>query len=353
MLQQKNFYKAIERLGGMTQVKSAFRQIGDPIEAGYLPKNSGGTCSNTTLDFHRAVSQGCENQWMSAAGQAKNDSSILQATIGRVGNNFGLRQQLQFVSIEQIVKDRLYTRSLPDAQGQTLVDSIVPNSRQPKAQLESFSPRDLATEINTLLSENPQNSIRLNFIVNDKREQYGHTIAICQSRDGQNLYIMDPNAGVITTNREEIGAVLETLRSSLYKDYTLSETTLETQDKFWLDPAHPLTDDVIEGFKAEEVTLLTACTPDLYKAHQKAQAAIPVVDCDYDEAVFNDAAWNAAPEVVVAQSAVSVGAHEYKAMVKHDPTPLPQLTALTTAAKSGPEAGDDDWDRINERPGGL
>jgi hypothetical protein len=347
MLRQKDFYKALEGLGGTTQVRASFRQVGDVVEAGFLPDKSGGTCAYTTLDFHRAVSQGCEREWMSVAERAKNGSSLWQVTLGEQGTNFGRRQQIHFTEHDEVVRDELYQRSLPVERRDALNSGTVLASRQERANFECFNPSDLKIPIERLLREDPKASIRLNFNVEEHTKKgvmtYGHSIAICQSRDGETLYVMDPNAGVIATNKEELPQVLDILRSTLYKDYALGHTSLEVQDKFWLDPTHPVTDEDVQGFRQTEVPLLTACTADIYKAFQKKKMDAPVVDCSYDESVFDAEAWDALPTVAVSAAAVAVGAHEYHEHMRalRAPDPQPAVEPDLVASE------EDEWHVVN------
>lgn len=321
MIRQREFYQAIQERG-RSQLKARFRQNSDPVEAGYLPGASSGTCSYTTLDFHRAVSQGCEQEWMNTAEQAKKSSSVMQflrnsvskytSQVSEGGNDFGRRQQVHYVDQTMVIKDKLYLRSLPKEKQTTLKDSVVPNSRHQTVQMECFSPKEITSELVAQLESNSQASLRLSFDLNviDSQSKVtpmgGHAIGICQSRDGKNLYVMDPNVGVIATTKNELGAILDALQFSLYKDFTLGEANVEIQDKVWIDPDNPPSPEDVDLFREEEEVLLTSFTAERYKAYKEEKLAEPVVDCSFDEAIFSENAWANAKPVVVAVSAVDV-----------------------------------------------
>jgi hypothetical protein len=355
MINQSSFYASISEMGASTQVIAKFRQVGDIAEAGYLPKNSQGTCSFTTLDFHRAVSQGTEKEWMSMAGEAKRSSALWQLTFGEKGSKFGARQQLNFLSPEHTAEDKLFTRSLPEG-GKLTGDQTHNTSRKERVRFEVFAPDILAGEINGLLSEDSKAYLRLNFnLIDDKGKEYGHTIAICPSGDENKLYIMDPNVGVILTNREDLSNVLDSLRNNLYKDFVIAETFIETQDKFWLDPVHPLTDEQIQQFQESEVSLLNQFSLSDYERYQnveaeKAKIALDAIISlsDEEESVFDDKAWDELPEFEgIADSRESVARFksELDMMQKIEPS---QAHKNENENENENENQDAEWDRVNE-----
>lgn len=367
MLHQKGFYKQIDALPAKVHMVSKFRQVGDIFEAGYLPAGSIGTCSFTTLDFHRAVSQGCEKEWMDAAAKAKERSPFWQKTFGEQGNAFGARQQLDFLSPDDTAQDPLFTRSLPAGKQQLTGDQTQNASRHKQVVHEVFSPNDLSSSIKATLATDPEAYMRINFDLEDKKGgSYGHTIAICPAGQGDNLYIMDPNVGVILAKKTELKGILDTLRSTLYKDFLMGQTSMETQDKFWLAPDSPLTQRQIDSFRREETGLLNRVTIEDYKAYQKTQQSLLDAVDDLDvfvfddesstedssakvtedllttkvESVFDEGGWTNLPEAVVPQNTVLTGAHEYRAYMTGLKAPKEQ--------KTNEEDHTEDWEVINK-----
>lgn len=326
MINQRSFYTSIASMDAPTRMLAKFRQVGDIAEAGFLPKNSAGSCSFTTLDFQRALSQGTESEWMRAAEKAKNSSSIWQTTLGQKGNSFGARQQLNYFSPDHIAKDRLFTRSLSEERQQLVSDQKNMTYRDLQVSMEIFSSDMLTKDISSLLTADPEAYLRLNLILRadqGKGSYYGHTIAICPAKEKDQLYIMDPNIGVVLTNKKNLVKILELLKTKLYKDFLMTDTSIEIQGKFWLDPAKPLTQEQIERFKKEEVSLLNQFSLSDYEAYKKNEAKMQEdvakrlnVDIDMDmefeddikeledtdmkqnqEAVFDEEGWENLPTI--------------------------------------------------------
>lgn len=354
MINQRYFYANIATMGGSTRMLAKYRQVGDIVKAGFLPRKSAGSCSFTSLDFHRAVSQGSENEWMRTAAKAKESSSLLQTILNKKGNSFGARQQLNFLSSEHTVKDALFTRSLPEGKQKLLTAETIINSRDEKVSLEMFTPKIVTENIVSLLDEDPKAYLRLNFDLIDnqgKGNAYGHTIAVCPAGKGDGLYVMDPNVGVILTNKENLARVLDLLQTELYKDFVIADTRIETQDKFWLDPAEPLTLEQIEKFKQEEELLLNQVSLSDYEAYQKDQAkkvgSAPDLDFDIEgfddtdhaerqEAIFDEEAWENLSKIEADPNSVLINACQYKS------------TLNEMKASSTPETQTDEWEMINE-----
>ncbi len=354
MINQRSLYASIDTMGSSARMLAKYRQVGDIVEAGFLPRKSAGSCAFTSLDFHRAVSQGSEHEWMRTAEKAKKSSSIWQTTLGQKGNSFGARQQLNFLSSEHTIKDKLFTRSLPEGKQQLLTAATPISSRDEKVSFEMFTPKTVAKNIVDLLAVDPKAYLRLNFdLIDDqgKGSAYGHTIAVCPTGKGDELYVMDPNVGVILTNKADLGHVLNLLQTKLYNDFIIADTRIETQYKFWLDPAEPLTREQIEKFRKEEEFLLNQVSLSDYEAYQRDQAKqlanAPDLDFDMDEfdhteqaerqeAVFDEEGWENLPEIETDPNTTLILPSQYKSH-------LDEMKASLT-----PETQTDEWEMINK-----
>jgi len=237
MLQQNQFYQSLAKIPN-TKMIGKFRQKTDTSASGYLPRTSEGTCSFTTLDFHRAVSQGTESVWIDKAGEAERSGYRVYTYFK--GTPFGARQLLNYKSEKHVITDRLFTREEDDSAsklGQSVElgksdkidESIVRNSRIDRYNEEVFSAEQLTKQIGSLLVEEKGELLRLNFEVEKKtilgkKDKYLHVIAVCYDKTGENIYVMEPNVGVISTKKEQLELVLDELKQQLYKDFTLGNT---------------------------------------------------------------------------------------------------------------------------------
>lgn len=377
MIHQKSFYAALKLLNHTdTNLIAEFRQLGDFAEAGYLPNKSGGTCSFTALDFQRALSQGCEDIWMQEAQEAKKGWGFVQAIYGNAGTNFGLRQQINYVSFQHTINDPLFTRSIGPQE--KLDEGVIIGSRKPVAYAAAsttataeeetedsahesssaasddeaatyFTPHKVKSTIMACLIEDQRAHFRINFdLVENKAlgNTYQHTIAICpHNTEPNSIYIMDPNAGVIKTTHEHLEDVLSLLHTKLYQDYSATSTHIEIQDKFWCSKENPITLEKVQQFRETEQELLNAATKaDYLKLRERPKADEPdnvlVMEEDtqsrftsyVDKTTLDDNAWIILGDKID----VAPGATETQQTPKATATPL-------SAKKPG-----DSWDRFEE-----
>jgi hypothetical protein len=236
MINQSGFYKTITTFYPKITIVKKFRQLGS---GGYLPVGSQGTCSFTTLDFHRAVSQDVLSTWYEKAG--KHQGGGLRH-FGRASpTNFGARQQMYFENPSHIHKDPLFAATI--ARKEILEDGISNKaSRERLDGIDGFEPDYLSNVLNESLKQNQY--LRLNFTVNSSGTHFGHTIAICNyPNDLSKIFVMDPNAGVFSIDKQNLEIFITILQNRLYHSYTLGDSNIEIQYPFWLDENTSLTQE--------------------------------------------------------------------------------------------------------------
>jgi len=244
MIQQKRFYDSITRSEKVRTI-AKFRQIGTMV-AGYLPKGSAGACSFTTMDFHRAVSQGCLAEWCQEASTAAR----------KLKNGFGARQQLNYLSPESRLKDPLFTRSLSKQAAAALTgDDVSPFEREKLGSaLGVMNPNEVADIVRKELKKDPNLNLRLNFNV----KNLPHVIGLCCSKqDSNKIIIMDPNAGVFEVDKSNLQIFLNKMQTVLYHDYKIEHPYLEKQVPFWIDLKSPPSEEAIQSYRLSEARLLT------------------------------------------------------------------------------------------------
>lgn len=224
MLSQSDFYQALRR--------QRILIIKEFAQGTYLPLGSEGACSFTTLDFHRAVSQQCDKQW-------------LEHSRGLISGAFALRQQFIYDNMQRkLLEDPGFSVGFNQAELSRLNKEIAVTSRKPLELPESETP--LATLAAHQAAEG-HHYLRLNFKVSDGSDNYGHVIAIAiDPHDSQMCQVMEPNAGVFKVPVAQLDQFFQTMQNTLYKGYTVSAPHVEQQQRFWKTPT--------QGIPATEFT---------------------------------------------------------------------------------------------------
>lgn len=310
MIKQSNFYNALKAIPGVAIVQQ-FRQTGT---GGYLPKGSNGACSFTTLDFHRAATQGTLDQWSSRAGQ--NPGGRIRDLGKADTTNFGARQQLMFECFDKICDDPLFTRTmtdLPKLDASGVRNTFMAETEEFSAPAASAAPLSFQDSVLSgvklksgyipdyhLMANDDFHCIRLNFSVAPKGSEsggYGHVVGLFQSPDDKNNWIfMDPNAGVFKVEQNALPAFLRAYQNSLYQDYTIAHIAVEKQEPFWLAPAQAFTMHDKVKFAQQEINghefdlhsgqsfinYQVQCLAELIKQRVEEQKTV-VDDCSFDD----------------------------------------------------------------------
>lgn len=215
MLSQSDFYQALRR--------QRIPIIKEFAQGTYLPLGSEGACSFTTLDFHRAVSQQCDKQWLAHSR-------------GLISGAFALRQQFIYDNMQRkLLEDPGFSVGFNQAELSRLNKEIAVTSRKPLELPESETPLATLAAQQAALGHH---YLRLNFNVSDGSDNYGHVIAIAiDPDDPQMCQVMEPNAGVFKIPVAQLDQFFQTMQNTLYKGYTVSAPNVEQQEVFWKTPA--------------------------------------------------------------------------------------------------------------------
>ena len=265
MIHQKDFYQALESSESKTGLKviKAFKQGGGSLFSGYLPSYSKGTCEFTVLDYFRAGTQNCLNEWLN------HPRSLFKTS------QHAARQQYLFMNREGCASDPLFLATSQQVKDQDLKeDDFVSIEKEDKNDLGYMESKELysisndpflkksATRIYDIYKDfiaknTDQKSIppsiyapciELTFNVNDGSQHIAmHTTGFILEPPGNqkppHLLFLDPNVGVVKVplaKENSIQHLLHLVQNHLYKDFQLKDIAINQKIPSWIKNIDPI-----------------------------------------------------------------------------------------------------------------
>lgn len=253
MLRQSSFYSALDELKSQgISTLARFRQGGGGSFSGYLPGFSSGACAFTILDFFRAGTQNCVDEWV------RHDRTTIRLT------QHAARQQYLYMHREKCNTDPLF---LATSTGQDEEENLgyfqrkflsAPEDTAKTAEklyeifhtfllLHGKDHMQINDQVLPLSTYAP--CIELSFDVHDDdNHPVKHSMAFILEPPGNQhppcLLFLDPNAGVIRIplDRMSLETTLTNLVNHLYSDYLINNLQLDQRPQTWIQNVDPILD---------------------------------------------------------------------------------------------------------------